>query len=249
MNSNNQIIPPINSTEDNGIGIYMTPSLSLSTTNMSTFKTTTTINPLPSKPSEVKRRSNNRKQIYAAINLNNNSSKILENESTIPPPPPPFPENFDVINKIEQKTVFKPIKAEAMNDFQIQIEQAKTRLKKIDTETSSKSNEMIKSIPQNPSSHYRPLELKNIIIEELTLVNGFPPPPSPSTLRRSLAPSVIDPRLDMNFSSVIAQRAAAAKARRHENPIGYEYNLNKFPPSTTFFNNCITTNGIQSNSK
>ncbi len=100
----------------------------------------------------------------------------------------------------------------------------------------------------NPNN-YRPFELKNIIIEELTPANGFPPPPSPSTLRRSAAPSTIDPRLDINFSSVIAQRAAAAKARRHENPIEFEYNLNKLPASTTFFNNCITTNGIQSNSK
>ena len=233
MNSN-QIIP----TEENGIGIYMTPSLSLSTTNMSTFKTATN-NPLPSKPSEVKRRSNNRKQIYAAMQL-----KINENENSAPPPPPPpFPINF---NKIEQKPLSPPppplkqTKVEPMNDFQLQIEQAKTRLKKINTETPTQSN------------NYYPSELKNIIIEELPPANGFPPPPSPSTLRRSTAlssiqkPSVIDPRLDTNFSSVIAQRAAAAKARRHENPIGFD---NKFPPSTTFFNNCITTNGIQLNSK
>jgi len=147
MNSN-QIIPSINSPEENGIGIYMTPSLSLSTTNMSTFKTAI-INPLPSKPSEVKRRSNNRKQIYAAININNNSSKIIENENIpSPPPPPPFPENFDAINKIENKTLSKPIKVESVNDFQIQIEQAKTRLKRINTETSSKSTH------QNTSSNY-----------------------------------------------------------------------------------------------
>lgn len=92
--------------------------------------------------------------------------------------------------------------------------------------------------------------MKNIIIEDFTPANGFPPPPSPTTLRRPVAPpSITDPRLDSNFSSVIAQRAAAAKARRHENSIGFEYNLNKLPPSTTFFNNCITTNGIESNSK
>jgi hypothetical protein len=138
MNSN-QIIPPINSTDDNGIGIYMTPSLSLSTTNMSTFKTTTTTttaNPLPSKPSEVKRRSNNRKQIYAtSSNLSNNSSKIIENENNAPPPPPPPPflENFDAKNK----TSSKPPKVEPVNDFQRQIEQGKNRLKKVNTETSS----------------------------------------------------------------------------------------------------------------
>lgn len=104
------------------------------------------------------------------------------------------------------------------------------------------------SLLANPNK-YRPLELKNIIIEDLTPPNGFPPPPSPTTLRRSAAPSTTDPRLDSNFSSVIAQRAAAAKARRHENPIGFEYNFNKLPASTTFFNNCITTSGLQSNGK
>jgi hypothetical protein len=252
MNSN-QIIP----TEENGIGIYMTPSLSLSSTNMSTFKTT--INPLPSKPSEVKRRSNNRKQIYAALQSNNNPTKIIENENNSIPPPPPFPTNFDSIHKTEQKTVSPPpppIKVEPINDFQLQIEQAKIRLKKIDTQ---KSHEMTKPMRQNPSSNYHPPDLKNIIIEELTPSNGFPPPPSPSTLRRSVTattslssmqkPSVIDPRLDTNFSSVIAQRAAAAKARRYENPIGFDNTLNRYPPSTTFFNNCITTNGIQLSSK
>jgi hypothetical protein len=238
MNSNQINSQPMNSIDDNGIGIYMTPSLSLSTTNMSTFKTT--INALPSKPSEVKRRSNNRKQIYAAIN---NSSKIIENENNAPPPPPPppFPENFDVVNKIEHQTLPKPL-----NDFQLQIEQAKNRLKKINIETSLKSNGIIKSVTSN---NYRPLELKNIIIEELPISNGFPPPPSPSTLRRPVIPSLNDPRLDINFSSVIAQRAAASKARRHDNSIGCEYNLNKLSSSTTFFNNCITTNGCQSNSK
>jgi hypothetical protein len=123
-----------------------------------------------------------------------------------------------------------------MNDFQKQIEQAKTRLKKT------------KPIPSNQSNS-RPLELKNIIIEDLPPSNGFPPPPSPSTLRRSAATSIVDPRLDMNFSSVIAQRAAASKARRHENPIGFEFKFNKLPPSTTFYNNCITTNGLETNSK
>jgi hypothetical protein len=58
----------------------------------------------------------------------------------------------------------------------------------------------------------------------------------------------MDPRLDINFSAVIAQRAAESKARRHENPLGLEFNSNGLPPSTTFFNNCVTTNGIHLNS-
>jgi hypothetical protein len=147
--------------ENNGIGIYMTPSLSLSTTNMSTFKSS----PLPAKPSDVKRRSNHRKQIYATLN--------------VPPPAPPLP---------------------------IENEEAK----------------MIESAP--------PL--------------GFPPPPSPSTLHRSV-PS-LDPRLDGNFSSVIAQRAAAAKARRQDHLLDFESPSHGLPPSTTFFNNCVTTNRIHS---
>lgn len=54
----------------------------------------------------------------------------------------------------------------------------------------------------------------------------------------------MDPRSDANFSAVIAKRAAESKARRHENPSGLEFNSNGLPPSTTFFNNCVTTNGI-----
>jgi hypothetical protein len=54
----------------------------------------------------------------------------------------------------------------------------------------------------------------------------------------------MDPRLDVNFSTVIAQRAAECKARRYENPAGLEFNSNGLPPSTTFFNNCVTTNGV-----
>ncbi|CAF1634071.1 unnamed protein product [Adineta ricciae] len=260
MNSN-QIVQQTTSMEENGIGIYMTPSLSLSTTNMSTFKTITTNNPLPSKPSEVKRRSNNRKQIYATININN---KVIENETSIappsvpPPPPPPFPTNFNSINKaplIQPKSIkVEPITTTTRtNDFQMQIEQAKNGLKKVNLETSpkqAKSNGLSKSTyknPSNDSNHYHPPELKNIIIEELPPTNGFPPPPSPTTLRRSTAPKpALDPRLDTNFSSVIAQRAAAAKARRHENSIELEFHSNGLPPSTTFYNHCITTNGISS---
>jgi hypothetical protein len=158
MNSNQIVLPTImNPSEDNGIGIYMTPSLTISTTNMSTFKT---INPLPSKPSDVKRRSNNRKQIYAALsfNNNNNSSIIIENETSgpPPPPPPPFPINFDSINKPERQTPIAPqktpkVESISTNDFQIQIEQAKTRLKKINGETSSKT---IKPMHQNTSGKY-----------------------------------------------------------------------------------------------
>jgi hypothetical protein len=109
---------------------------------------------------------------------------------------------------------------------------------------------------RSPSSYY-PGELKNIVIEDaIPSTNGFPPPPSPTTLRRSNQTTVgissssqrnstvMDPRLDGNFSTVIAQRAAEAKARRHENPLGLEFNSNGLPPSTTFFNNCVTTNGV-----
>lgn len=108
---------------------------------------------------------------------------------------------------------------------------------------------------RSPTSFYSS-EMKNIVIEDITPSNGFPPPPSPSTLRRSTAASisssqrdsiVTDPRLDANFSAVIAQRAAESKARRHENPLGLEFNSNGLPPSTTFFNNCVTTNGIHPN--
>jgi hypothetical protein len=101
---------------------------------MSTFKTINS-NILPSKPSEIKRRSNNRKQIYATFNSNNNnnnnntSSIITENEtcsSAPPPPPPPFPVNLDLKSKNENQI-----------SFQSQIEQAKTRLKKVNNESSS----------------------------------------------------------------------------------------------------------------
>jgi hypothetical protein len=109
----------------------------------------------------------------------------------------------------------------------------------------------------SPSSFY-PNQLKNIVIEDITpSTNGFPPPPSPTTLRRSnqtvatspqRTSTTMDPRLDINFSAVIAQRAAESKARRHENPLGLEFNSNGLPPSTTFFNNCVTTNGVHQNS-
>ncbi|CAF3228137.1 unnamed protein product [Rotaria socialis] len=283
MNSN-LMAATTNLNEENGIGIYMAPSLSLSTTNMSTFKVTSS-NHLPAKPSEVKRRSNNRKQTSIAIHSNNNNALLnsIENEtfesSPPPPPPPPFPANFRSINKVEPQTVSiieqKKNKIDSAltttkNDFQMQIEQAKGRLKKINNETSSKSilsstklNGLNKPIHQNNttnSNHYHSSdmynspELKNIIIEDKISSNEFPSPPSPSTLRRSTATvstnktSVIDPRLDTHFSSVIAQRAAAATARRHENLLELDYSSNGLPPSRTFFNNCIITNGIQTTS-
>lgn len=143
MNSNNVIIP-INQilNDENNSNIYMTTSLS----NMSTFKTINT-NILPSKPSDIKKRSNHRKQIYATLNSNNNnnnniiSSTITENEISSsappPPPPPPFPANFDLKNKNESENNLK-------SNFQSQIEQAKTRLKKVTNETSTKKS-MVKS--------------------------------------------------------------------------------------------------------
>ena len=99
-------------------------------------------------------------------------------------------------------------------------------------------------VPSSLSSHST--EIKNFVIEEIKNPNGFPPPPSPTTLHRSTFNStIIDPRLDSNFSSVIAKRAAESKARRHENPSGLEFHSNGLPASTTFFNNCVTTNGVQ----
>jgi hypothetical protein len=62
-----------------------------------------------------------------------------------------------------------------------------------------------------------------------------------TTTQRTTA-TVMDPRLDSNFSAVIAQRAAESKARRHENPSGLDFNSNGLPPSTTFSNHCVTTN-------
>ncbi|UJR38535.1 hypothetical protein I4U23_031202 [Adineta vaga] len=233
-------------TEENPSQIYMSPS----STNMSTFKTMN-LNNLPSKASEIKKRSNNRKPTYGTLNLNNNNNNnsstiLLENEISSPPPPPPLPENFGLPKKTNLN--------KSSSDFQNQIEEAKTRLKTSSSSDSSPKKIMIQSEHttkiSSPSS-FHPNELQSIIIEDLTHSNTFPPPPSPTTLQRSIAsltntsqrtPSVMDPRLDVNFSSVIAQRAAEAKARRHENPYGLEFQSNGLPPSTTFFNNCVTTN-------
>lgn len=251
MNSN----PTINGTDDNGIGIYMTPSLSISTTNMSTFKcsstTTTTMNSGPSKPSEVKRRSNHRKQIYAALNCNQHAvtAVIPENEtpilSVVPPPPPPPPPPLPKEKPFASPSTNRP------SNFQEQIEQAKSRLKKVHTDTSSnvngKENPRLPPAPQKaPSPIYDLAEVKNIIIEDRTNVHEFPPPPSPSTLHRPIHSGITDPRLDANFSSVIAQRAAASKARRHDHLTDLEQQSHGLPPSTTFFNSCVTTNRMKS---
>ncbi|CAF1289480.1 unnamed protein product [Rotaria sordida] len=256
LNSNHVVPTNQISIEENSTTIYMTPCLSINTTNMSTFKTTN-LNLLPPKPSDIKKRSNNRKQINTTLNSNNNNNIVsiaIENEnySTLappppPPPPPPFPINFDVPIRIEYQTSSKYESITMTPDFQSQIEQAKTRLKKVNLETLSQKK-IIKSV------HHR--ELKNIVIEDTTHLNGFPPPPSPTTLRRSTPPvvsssqrnsTVVDPRTDVNFSAVIAQRAAESKARRHENPLGLSFSSNGLPPSTTFFNNCVTTNGVHQN--
>ncbi|CAF2809652.1 unnamed protein product [Rotaria sp. Silwood2] len=272
LNSNHVLPTNQISIEENSTTIYMTSSLSTNTTNMTTFKTTSNL--LPSKPSDIKKRSNNRKQTYAAFNSNNNNNNnsvpiTIENETCSglalppppPPPPPPFPVNFDVPIKIEHQTSSKCESITTISDFQAQIEQAKTHLKKVNLEILSQKT-IVKSLDHpnsnknHSSSSYYSGELKNIVIEDITPANGFPPPPSPTTLRRSTPPVasssqrnsiVIDPRLDVNFSTVIAQRAAESKARRHENPLGLDFNSNGLPPSTTFFNNCVTTNGVHQN--
>ena len=66
--------------DENVSSIYMIPSLS---TSVSTFKATSLVTPLPSKPSDVKRRSNNRKQIYGALNSNNNNNNNNNNTSSM----------------------------------------------------------------------------------------------------------------------------------------------------------------------
>ncbi len=130
LNSNN--VPTINYHDENN-------SIITSLSNMSTFKS----NILPSKPSDIKKRSNNRKQIYTTLNLNNNnntSSIINENETSTPPPPPPFPPNLDLENENKREISMK-------SDFQSQIEQAKSHLKKVTP------NKVI--VKSNPPSKYQ----------------------------------------------------------------------------------------------
>lgn len=96
--------------------------------SMSTFKSHSS----PSKPNEIKRKSNHRKQVYATLYLNSNNNNntspspmINDNEMTTsapPPPPPPLPNHFHSINQSTN---------EIKSDFQNEIEQAKTRLKKV----------------------------------------------------------------------------------------------------------------------
>ena len=160
LNSNQVVPPTFQGTEENGVGIYMTPSLSLSTSNMSTFKTSTTTisSQLPSKPSEVKRRSNNRKQTYAAPQCNHNSNNNNNNNNNnweiptanntsgppppppppLPPPPPPLPANFDSMKKSDHRSTLPTenpsITTTTTTEFQRQIEIAKARLKRASAE-------------------------------------------------------------------------------------------------------------------
>ena len=138
MNSNQLVSTTMNITDDNGIGIYMTPSLSLSTTNMSTFKSVLSATPIPAKPSDVKRRSNQRKQIYATLQSSSTSEspKTNENETPAmhilspPPPPPPLPDDLrSKKNEISPRQIKS--NPPVVPDFQRQIEQARTNLKKI----------------------------------------------------------------------------------------------------------------------
>ena len=73
-------------------------------------------------------------------------------------------------------------------------------------------------------------------------------PPPFTTSRPAPSPRnspVRDARLDANFSTLIAQRAAQAKARRSDNQcLQVELKSNGLPPSTTFFNHSVTTNGF-----
>lgn len=80
---------PQSSVEENsGIGICITSPLSLSTTNMSTFKSL----PLGAKPNEVKRQPNNRKQMYASLNAPLPVPPLLiENEEPKTETAPPSP--------------------------------------------------------------------------------------------------------------------------------------------------------------
>ena len=178
LNSNQVIQPTFQGSEENGVGIYMTPSLSLSTSNMSTFKTSTTTisSQLPSKPSEVKRRSNNRKQTYAAPqcnpNSNNNNNNNWEiptaNDTSVPPtappppPPPPLPANFDSMQKSDHRSTLPTANPSTVTtEFQRQIEIAKARLKRASAEevsankeSAASSKEDIKSSQTNHSSKY-----------------------------------------------------------------------------------------------
>ena len=141
LNSNHHLAKA----DETSTAIYMSPSLSLTCTSMSTFKTINA-NPIPAKASDIKKRANHRKQIYAALNSNNNNNNnspiIAENEisSLLPPPPPPplpppLPASFDA-SKLAKPT----------SDFQSQIESAKTRLKKVPSEPPSPSGKFTVSL-------------------------------------------------------------------------------------------------------
>ncbi|CAF4598181.1 unnamed protein product [Rotaria sp. Silwood2] len=68
------------------------------------------------------------------IKNSNVLSSKPKNETCSPPSTPPFPVNFDLSNKIERQIPLKSQIIKSTSDFQIQTEQAKTRLKKIDIE-------------------------------------------------------------------------------------------------------------------
>lgn len=156
LNSNHVL--PINqmSVEENSTAVYMTSSVCVNTTNMSTFKSTN-LNSSPSKPSDIKKRSNNRKQSCSTLNSNNNNNIIpiaIENEicpvpvslsSPPPPPPPPFPGNFDKSVKTDNETSSKCETVKSTSDFQLEIERAKNRLKKVDPDTLSEKT-IVKSL-------------------------------------------------------------------------------------------------------
>ena len=120
--------------------LFTSSSLTVINTNFSTFKsstmTSTSTSANPARPSDVKRRSNGRKQ-PSTIGPTNNSNPSLatttsEPNSSTPPPPPPLPVDFN-----EERSRAKPSSSSSSSsptDFQNQIEEAKNRLKKIDAE-------------------------------------------------------------------------------------------------------------------
>lgn len=150
LNSNQFICQTFESQQDEQQTnlLYSNSSLTIINTNLSTFKSGTT-NGNPSRPSDVKRRSNGRKQPPNIVQMNNSNPSLTTNSSSSsppvgpstppPPPPPPLPLDFN------QKKIFldqpkisddeKLTRKSSPTDFQNQIEEAKNRLKKIDGET------------------------------------------------------------------------------------------------------------------
>lgn len=144
LNSNHFI--PINSEsseQDQQQTFHSNSSITVIQTNLSTFRTTNSSNGIPSKASDIKKRSNGRKQ-PSNISLSNNSNPssftTSTNDSTslpLPPPPPPPPsssteEEKKILNENENSK-----ENASTSDFQSQIEEAKNRLKKVDGEKNS----------------------------------------------------------------------------------------------------------------